>query len=118
MGVVRIQYCFAACVLTVALLTGGMAWAGDLDDGISTYTDESVSKDDEVFKNEKNIKYTIEKAKSKASKNKNTGSDSGTGVATNDGGNMNSVLLGPGSKINGDVIIIDQSKGDKTLISR
>ncbi len=32
------------------------------------------------------------------------------------GGNMNSVVMGPGSNIKGDIIIIDQSKGDKTQV--
>jgi len=35
--------------------------------------------------------------------------------ATGDG-NMNSVVMGAGSNVKGDIYIIDQSKGDKTQV--
>ena len=30
---------------------------------------------------------------------------------------MNSVVMGPGSNIKGDIIIIDESKGPKTIVT-
>ena len=91
------------------------AFAGDLDDDISTFTDESISKDDELGKADKNIKFIVLNAKSKAASAKDTsavigGSDSGDA-------NLNSVLLGAGSNVHGDIIIIDQSKGDKVNVA-
>lgn len=35
----------------------GFMYAGDLDDGISNYTDDSISADDQVFKKEVNMAY-------------------------------------------------------------
>ena len=83
------------------------SFGGDLDDGISKFTDESIAKDDELGQPDKNIKYIITKAKSQAA----------AGQSSSDGsGNMNSVVVGPGSNVRGDVIILDQSKGDKTHV--
>nr|MBF0221985.1 hypothetical protein [Desulfobulbaceae bacterium] len=81
--------------------------AGDLDDGISKYTDDSVEATDKLGDPDKNIKYIITKAKSQAA----AGESGAEG-----GGNMNSVVVGPGTNIRGDVIILDQSKGDKTQV--
>ena len=103
--------------LVILSLTGLSATvlAGDLDDDISTFTDESISKDDELGKADKNIKFIVLNAKSKAASAKGTsavigGSDSGDA-------NLNSVLLGAGSNVHGDIIIIDQSKGDKVNVA-
>jgi len=91
-----------------------MAQASDLDDGISKFTDDGIEKDDEMGKPDINIKFIVMNAKAKAMTKKGdkdkVGSDSG-------GSNMNSVILGAGSKVKGDIYIIDQSKGPKTNIS-
>lgn len=88
--------------------------AGDLDDGISKFTDESISKDDDLGNPEKNIKFIVMKAKSQAAMGAKKGDDATQGATGS--GNMNSVILGPGSNIKGDIIIIDESKGDKTQV--
>jgi hypothetical protein len=91
-----------------------MAQASDLDDGISKFTDDGIEKDDEMGKPDINIKFIVMNAKAKAMTKKGdkdkVGDDSG-------GANMNSVVLGAGSKVKGDIYIIDQSKGPKTNIS-
>jgi hypothetical protein len=91
-----------------------MAQASDLDDGISKFTDDGIEKDDEMGKPDINIKFIVMNAKAKAMTKKGdkdkVGSDSGSS-------NMNSVVLGAGSKVKGDIYIIDQSKGPKTNIS-
>ena len=81
----------------------GFCLAGDLDDGISKFTDEPVSKDDELGQKDINTKFIILKAK-----------QSGDAAAGGGSGNMNSVVSY--GDISGDVIIIDQSKGNKTQI--
>ncbi len=90
------------------------AVSGDLDDGISKFTDDGISKYDDMGKAGKNIKFIVLNAKSKAAMLKGDkdkiGQDSGSA-------NMNSVVLGAGSKIKGDIYIIDQSKGPKTNIA-
>ena len=88
--------------------------AGDLDDGISKFTDDGMEKEDELGKADQNIKFIVLNAKSKAAVRKGDkeqiGQDSGPAT-------MNSVILGAGSKVKGDIYIIDQSKGPKTNIS-
>lgn len=91
-----------------------MARGSDLDDGISKFTDEGIEKDDEIGKADLNIKFIVMNAKSKAMVKKGDKDK----VGSNDGSaNMNSVVLGAGSNVRGDIYIIDQSKGPKTNVS-
>jgi len=98
------------CLLTLAV----DGRASDLDDGISKFTDDGMDKEDELGKADQNIKFIVLNAKSKAAVRKGDkeqiGQDSGPAT-------MNSVILGAGSKVKGDIYIIDQSKGPKTNIS-
>ena len=110
---VRIAKLLLVMVLLFSLT--GVCLAGDLDDGISKATDDSISGWDSLGKGDKNVKFIILKAKSKADMaKKKGGSAAGTGSKS---ANMNSVIMGPGSNIRGDIIIIDQSKGDKTNLA-
>lgn len=91
--------------------------SGDLDDGISKYTDDGVTKYDDLGDPEKNIKFIKLNAKSRADvKSRASGSDSGGSMDTSKGANMNSVVLGAGGIIKGDVYIIDESRGAKTQV--
>ncbi|MGM0682464.1 MAG: hypothetical protein ACQES8_09665 [Thermodesulfobacteriota bacterium] len=102
-------------VVIICAITPAFTMAGDLDDGISKYTDDGIAKYDELGKPEKNVKYIIRNAKSKAAmaqKNGNASASGGSGDS-----NMNSVVMGAGSNIKGDIYIIDESKGDKTQVS-
>jgi hypothetical protein len=88
--------------------------ADDFDDGISKSTDDAISADDELGKAGKNIKFIIEKAKSQANvveKSAEKGSGAGRKGSTKTGDtNENSVVMGAGSNVRGDIIIIDQGK--------
>ena len=86
-------------------------WADDFDDGISKSTDDAIAGDDELGKASKNIKFIIETAKSQANiSQKNSGkSNSTTGKTTGDN-NQNSVVMGAGSNVHGDIYIIDEGK--------
>ncbi|MDF1577902.1 MAG: hypothetical protein P1P81_05590 [Desulfobulbales bacterium] len=93
------------------LVAANLAAAGDLDDGISTFTDDGIASYDDMGKPDKNIKFIILNSKSRAKvaeKAGNKGSTT-TGQTTGDN-NRNSVVMGAGSKILGDVIIVDESK--------
>lgn len=107
-------------ILVAPLLITGAAHAGsDLDDGISKYTDDSISKDDTLGNPEKNINFIKMDAKSKAKvrARKGDGFEDSESVSSYPGlGAMNSVILGAGGTIKGDIIIIDESKGDKTQV--
>jgi hypothetical protein len=106
-------------ILVAPLIIAGSVHAGDLDDGISKYTDDSIGKDDELGDPEKNINFIKMDAKSKAKvrAKKGEGADDQESVSNVPGiGAMNSVILGAGGTIKGDIIIIDESKGDKTQV--
>lgn len=104
-------------MVSLILLSGfGIAMAGDLDDGISKFTDDGMSSYDDLGKEDKNIKFIIMNSKSQAAvSKKSAGGDDASKSGSGGGGdnNMNSVVMGAGSTIHGDVIIIDDSKGDK-----
>ena len=105
-----------AGIVVGLLLPLSVAWAGDLDDGISKYSEDSIDGYHELGNPDKNIKFKKLDAKSRAKVRQKAGGD-GTTTGTGSGsGNMNSVVLGPGGVVKGDIIIIDESKGDKTQI--
>jgi hypothetical protein len=83
--------------------------ADDLNDGIEA--DDAIGAYGEINGANKNFSYLAQRARSKAA------SGSG-GVVLAEGGALNSVILDSGARINGDIIIIDDSKGDKTVISK
>lgn len=107
---------YIVCLLLSLSLTlmSGMAFSSDLDDGISKFDDDGIAKYDEMGKPDQNIKFIVMNAKSKAMVKKGDKDKVG---ATSGDANMNSVVLGAGSKVKGDIYIIDQSKGPKTNIS-
>ena len=90
-----------------------LAQGSDLDDGISKFTDDGIEKDDEMGKADLNIKFIVMDAKAKAMTMKGDKDK----VGSTGGANMNSVVMGAGSNIKGNVYIIDQSKGPKTNVS-
>lgn len=102
---------FAAALTLTLLLTGmlvGAARAADQDDGIQA--DDEVSSYEDLSSSGKNFSYLAQRARSKAA--------SGSGdVVLSDSGALNSVILESGAEINGDIIIIDDSSGDKTILS-
>lgn len=86
---------------TLLFLTSGtFVLAGDLDDGISTFTEEPISADDEALKADKNINFVVQQAKTKAQKknDKNTNFKDGGGDQ-----NQNSIVVGAGAQT-GDII--------------
>jgi uncharacterized protein YdaL len=83
--------------------------ADDQDDGIAI--DDGVQSYDQISKSSQNFSYLAQRARSKAA-------SGGGHVLTSDNGILNSVILESGAEINGDIIIIDDSKGDKTIISQ
>lgn len=109
-------------ILFIAFPFSTPSIAGDLDDKIGKYTDDDIQSDHEMGEFNPNVKFKKMDAKSKAkvrqkNQNKDGSSSSNTGGGkTNASGNMNSVVLGPGGSVKGDIIIIDESKGPKTQI--
>jgi hypothetical protein len=72
---------------------------GDLDDKISKYTDDTVSKADELGKPEKNINFiildAIMKAKTKGGMGKSDGDK-----------NINSIVIEPGANLAGATLVV------------
>jgi len=94
---------FAVLLASIFLISfyAGNSMAGDLDDGISKFTDDSIAKNDKVGKPDTNINFIVLKAISKSKK----GKDSKT-TNFNDGkgdNNENSIVVEAGAKV-GDVI--------------
>lgn len=96
-------------VLLAALImiSSSAGWAGDLDDGISSYTEESISGDDSIGKKDTNISFIVVEAvaKAKAIKNKTPdGEETSSDIKSNlnDGSmetNENSVVVESGSRV-------------------
>ncbi len=83
--------------------------AQDQDDGIAI--DDNTQGYGDISSSNKNFSYLTQRARSKAA--------SGSGdVVLSDAGALNSVILESGAQINGDVVIIDESSGDKTVLSQ
>lgn len=113
---VKIRFILFNILISVHLI-GSISWASDLDDGISKHLDDTISKDDELGQKDRNINFIKLKAKSDAAVRSKKGTDKGNSAGSTPGsGNMNSVVLGPGGNVRGDIIIIDESRGDKTQV--
>lgn len=83
--------------------------ADDQDDGIPI--DDNNQQYHEIGNHaELNFSYLSQRARSKAA----TGSSEA--IVGKDAA-LNSVILEPGAQVNGDIYIIDQSKGDTTIIT-
>jgi len=95
--------------------------ANDLDDKIGKYTDDDIQSEHQMGEFNPNVTFKKMDAKSKAkvrekanTRNNPDGSTSSSSSSSKSkDANMNSVVLGPGSNVRGDIIIIDESKGDK-----
>lgn len=103
-------------VASISLTASGV-FAGDLDDGISKYTDDGMASWDDLGKSDKNIKFIVLNAKSKATLGNNGKNKVDDASKKSGDANMNSVVMGAGTNVHGDIIIIDQSKGSKTNIA-
>jgi hypothetical protein len=101
---------FLAVLALAVSLSRGLCLADDLDDNIAAKpaTDDPISKDDEIGQADHNIKYIKTRIKA--------GGVSGVQTGKTGDGNMNSVVLGAGSNVRGDIIIIDDSRGNKNQI--
>jgi len=98
--------------IIIVLLAGfyavALCRANDFNDGIEI--DDSVEKYSDINTPNKNFSYLAQRARSKAA------SGSGAVISSQDGA-LNSVIMEAGAKMNGDIIIIDQSKGNRTIIN-
>lgn len=102
-------------VLTLYSLYATCSFASDIDtDGISRYKDDPISKHSELGDPEPNVNFIILNAKSKAKVLSRKGEQAAKGGGS---ANLNSVILGAGGTILGDVIIIDESRGNNTVIA-
>ncbi|MCI5162954.1 MAG: hypothetical protein D3917_13240 [Candidatus Electrothrix sp. AX5] len=87
-------------------------YALDTDDGIPI--DDSIEEYDNIGKIQTNISYTIRNAISRAYTTAGVSAISESSNLST----VNSVTLSPGSTVEGDIVIIDQSQGGSVAISR
>ena len=93
----------ATLSLGTILIVSGIVWSGltyasDMDDGMGSYTDEKIQAEDEAFQEDINESFIIVGASSGGSS-----SDDKDAVVDK---NENSIIVGPGADISGDLIII------------
>ena len=99
-----------ALVLALVVLAAAPGCTNDLDDGIPV--DDNLMHYTEIGNRaDLNFNYLAQRARSKA-----TAGVDGAIVARD--GVLNSVIVEAGAQLNGDIIIIDDSKGDKTIITK
>ena len=92
----------------VSLALGGTALAKDIDDKIDR--DDGFEQDNDLKKGT-NVKYTKVKAKSDAKRDKGNSIEAGSGDT-----NINSAVVG--GNVYGDIVIIDEGKGNKNIIKK
>jgi len=102
-----------ACVVTMNTTWGEVS--PDLKDGISEYKDDAHKKYDELGDPDLNVKFIKMNARAKAD-GKQSAIVGGTIGGSSSQGNINSAVIGPGSTVKGDIIIIDESRGGKTQV--
>ncbi|MFO7665816.1 MAG: hypothetical protein R6V76_04300 [Desulfobacterales bacterium] len=94
------KYFIIICIIIPALIAGYSWGESDLDDGISTFTDDGISKDDELGKKDNNINFIVldamADAKMKAKKG-DKAAKTKSGDITGDK-NENSVVVGAGAQ--------------------
>ena len=101
-------------LLIVLVAVPTFSRADDLDDGIPI--DDSLMEYDQIGDSvEPNYAYIALRAQSDAASRSDKQLD---GLISDQGSMVNSVILEAGSRVQGDIIIIDQSKGDKTIIDK
>jgi hypothetical protein len=105
----------SAILFASALLCAPAVLANDLDDGMGSYTDDSIASYDSATKTDKNIKFIIQKAKSQAAVARKAGEE---GLATDGDNYQNSVVMGAGSNVHGDIYIIDDGSTLKKSSSK
>lgn len=96
-------------LMVLFLMITCVCYGNDLDDGIPI-EDQPMSEFDNV---DRDVNITFIKLRAKSQANVNAGDGV---VLTDQTGTINSVVAGPGSTFKGDIIIIDEGKGDKTVI--
>ncbi len=103
-------------VTSILFIAVNSCFALDIDDSISA--DDDIDEYHEMGKMQKNISYVVLNAISKAY---TSASDDDVIVddtyGTSKNLSVNSVIVGAGSNVRGDIIIIDQSQGDKAAIA-
>ena len=103
MNVIKLLMILSAIILTVGV-TSVVALAGDLDDGISTYKDESIDDDGELGDADININFIVLDAISSAKMNQD---DDNVNISDASGdSNKNSVVCEVGAEC-GSIINID-----------
>ena len=106
------------CILVIlSSFTWSPVWttclADDLDDGIPI--DDSIAEYDQIGDSiEHNYSYIALRTQSDAAARSEEGESD---QYINEGSVLNSVILQAGSEVQGDIIIIDQSRGDKTIVA-
>jgi len=94
------KWFITACIIIIPVMFAGYSRGDDLDDGISTATDDNVSADDEIGKKDNNVNFIVIEAMAAAkmkAKKGDQAAKNGSGDIAGDK-NENSVVVGAGSQ--------------------
>jgi hypothetical protein len=83
----------------LVLNPGNLVYADDLDDGISKYSDESISGDADMGQADTNINFIVLDALAEAKKRQKSGNENANFNDGSGDSNQNSVVVGPGSDV-------------------
>jgi hypothetical protein len=90
------------CIIIIPVMIVGISRGDDLDDGISTATEDGISADDEIGKKDNNVNFIVIEsmaaAKMKAKKGDQAAGQKNSGGDITGDKNENSVVVGPGSQ--------------------
>ncbi len=87
-----------AMMVLCFLPVSNLVYAQDLDDGISKYTDEAISGDDQALKPDTNINFIVLDAISTSQKSRKQGNSNSNFNDGSGDNNQNSIVLAPGAK--------------------
>jgi hypothetical protein len=73
------------CIIIIPVMIAGYSRGDDLDDGISTATDEGVSADDEIGKKDNNVNFIVIESMAAAKMKAKKGDQAANGAAAAQG---------------------------------
>ena len=91
-----------------ALGIGSLVLGGDLDDGISKFTDESIGADDKMGKTETNVNFIVLESMSEAQKRQKAGDKNANFNDGSGDSNQNSIVVEKGANVDKVINVIIQ----------
>ena len=95
-------------LIVLAMGIGSLVLGGDLDDGISKFTDDSIGADDKMGKTETNVNFIILESMAEAQKRQKAGDKNANFNHGSGESNENSIVVEKGAKVDKVINIVIQ----------